>query len=324
MLLNAAVVLRAEMRRQAAIWAPRMELRRRLARASGEPEIALLPALCDQRYISIDVGANWGSYTAHLAKVSRQVFAFEPVPEQAAFLRAAFRAEKVAVIERAVSKKGGRLPLFLDGPDFALSSLKDSHSFGKNTVEVDVCCLDELSLPETAFVKIDVEGHELEVLHGAEKLLERDFPCIVVEAEERHRQNAVDLVQKYLNELGYEGWFLIRSELHPMSVFDVKVHQNIASLLASNKESCYINNFIYLPRNSSEIILNNMKALLPSLGSPGRLSDQTSRSAQVQPGGDRKYLILLEFCCGIGDVRAPGLSSPSSLHARSIHYLDWS
>ena len=44
--------------------------------------------------------------------------------------------------------------------------------------------LDDFELPKIDFIKIDVEGHELNVLKGGINLINRDFPHIALECNE--------------------------------------------------------------------------------------------------------------------------------------------
>ena len=57
-------------------------------------------------------------------------------------------------------------------------------------------------------MKIDVEGHELNVLNGAVELLERCQPVFLVEAEDRHRAEATRLVFEFFRSKSYRGFFL--------------------------------------------------------------------------------------------------------------------
>src|ERR1700733_5157930 len=50
----------------------------RLRKRHFEPELFLVPLLCNKDQIAIDVGANQGIYTYYMAKFAKKVVAFEP------------------------------------------------------------------------------------------------------------------------------------------------------------------------------------------------------------------------------------------------------
>ncbi|WP_246642623.1 FkbM family methyltransferase [Rhizobium croatiense] len=72
------------------------------------------------------------------------------------------------------------------------------------------------------FIKIDVEGHELKVLKGAEAILSRDHPNLLIEAEDRHRPNAVASVIDYLTPFGYSVYCLKDRRLRSLSSEEVR------------------------------------------------------------------------------------------------------
>jgi len=47
----------------------------------GEPEIRLLPVLCDRHRVALDISANVGVYSYFLRKYSTLCHAFEPHPQ---------------------------------------------------------------------------------------------------------------------------------------------------------------------------------------------------------------------------------------------------
>lgn len=53
---------------------------------AGERELRLLSHLCDRNRVSLDIGANVGTYTYFMRWYSRRVYAYEPNPELAARL----------------------------------------------------------------------------------------------------------------------------------------------------------------------------------------------------------------------------------------------
>ena len=58
------------------------------------------------------------------------------------------------------------------------------------------------------FIKCDVEGHELDVLVGAERVLREDRPVLLVESvDDRPTAGQTGRVFDHLRGLGYDGWF---------------------------------------------------------------------------------------------------------------------
>ena len=57
------------------------------------------------------------------------------------------------------------------------------------------------------FIKIDVEGHEKNVLLGAEKIIKKCKPNLLVEIEERHTNDKVENIVNFINDLGYKSFF---------------------------------------------------------------------------------------------------------------------
>jgi FkbM family methyltransferase len=130
-----------------------------------------------------------------------RVIALEPVPDTFALLAAnarLFAHANVSLVNAAASDRTAtvrfEIPRFPHGlPNYYQARLT-SNSAGLAVLALPV---DALALPVTVrLVKIDVEGHELAVLRGMRRLLERDHPILIVETG---AQETVDL----LNGLGY-------------------------------------------------------------------------------------------------------------------------
>jgi FkbM family methyltransferase len=104
--------------------------------------------------------------------------------------------------------------------------------------------LDEYGMDRVAVIKIDVEGHELAVLKGAETLLARNRPTLIVEAEERHREGALESTRDYLSTWGYQGFFL--RESRPRQLDEISTGPKLGHEAA--KQGIY--NFVFVARDN--------------------------------------------------------------------------
>lgn len=244
----------------------RLRLNVRRALSNGEPEMHLLPLLCDPGRKSLDIGACRGVYAACLLQHSSGVIAFEPQPYYADFIRRAL--PRVEVMQCAVSDEESEAVLHVpdDAADGGMAYLD---SAGPRAVEfpasirVRSVTVSGLDIDNVGFIKIDVEGLELAVLRGARDLIAADLPNLLVEAEDRHRRDAVASVYAFLKPLGYEGWFLMDGTLHSVDTFDADLHQGPAALaarLADGRDGRppYINNFIFVQPRVSESLRNSL------------------------------------------------------------------
>jgi FkbM family methyltransferase len=138
-----------------------------------------------------DVGAHIGFFSllaARLVGSEGRVFSFEAVPENASRLRENARRnelDQITVVPAAVWKECGRLR-------FQRASNDSSHNTGRvvlseaptpELMEVDAIALDSFAQkhPAPQVIKIDVEGSEAQVLHGAVRILTGARPVLVCE-----------------------------------------------------------------------------------------------------------------------------------------------
>jgi len=88
--------------------------------------------------------------------------------------------------------------------------------------------LDEFKINnKIGFIKIDVEGHEIEVINGAKKTILENMPVLLVEIEERHTQSSVKNSIDYIEKFGYDCLFLKdRNLISIKNITDTKSENN--------------------------------------------------------------------------------------------------
>ena len=82
-------------------------------------------------------------------------------------------------------------------------------------------------------------GNELKLLKGAITILKNDKPKILLKCEERlaGAQNVLETF-KYLQQLGYTGFFVLDTIRIPIVNFDFNLYQNTCN-------NFYCNNFMF-------------------------------------------------------------------------------
>ncbi len=199
-------------------------IRTKWLRGRNEKELQLLPYIVPRDRRAIDVGANRGVYTYFLSGLCPSVSAYEPNPWMADFLRRGCPAN-VEVHEAAVSDEEGTTPFFvpLSPNGKPRHNRSRIHYEGEATTKrFDVPCLrlDEIERDPVGFMKVDVEGHEDAVLKGAEGILDRDRPVLLVEILHLRRTNQCQTVQ-WLNDKGYAGFAMVNGALEPLNRTDL-------------------------------------------------------------------------------------------------------
>lgn len=184
-------------------------------------ETTFLRRLDLTKAIVYDIGAFEGILTLFFSTRAAQVVSFEPNPVSRKRLVANIAVNQlsnVAVRDTGLSNATAAAKLVYDplipgaasGAKLVASQIRDTAS-SQVEVEMRVARLDdeirEHNLPPPDFIKIDVEGMELDVLEGAEETLMRLHPRLYIElhgAEDADkRQNALAVVA-FLSARGYD------------------------------------------------------------------------------------------------------------------------
>jgi FkbM family methyltransferase len=157
-----------------------------------------------------DIGANVGFVTILAAKLvgpQGRVIAFEPVPENVAAIRENLSLNGIdwaEVHETAISRRSGSANLIVsDVSAFSRLASVSVPTGARGHIEVRVDSIDEFlaagSAPAPDFVKIDVEGAELEVIDGMRETLARHRPVVMCEVHDCNAQYA-----ELMASLGYK------------------------------------------------------------------------------------------------------------------------
>jgi FkbM family methyltransferase len=168
----------------------------------------LVTHLCGPGKVFLDVGAHIGSVVADVRRRDRsiRIVAIEAVPEKAARLRLKFPGLEVHAC--AVGESEGTVPFFVDIRRPGYSSLSPASRDGSlKEIAVPLRRLDDVvTTPGVDVMKVDVEGAELRVLQGSERLVARDRCVIMFESAPSSGPDASvaqERLWRWLNDHGY-------------------------------------------------------------------------------------------------------------------------
>jgi len=196
----------------------------------------------------IDVGANLGWYSMHIAKYheSCNVHAFEPIPRTFEFLNKNIQLNKLTNIKTyslGLSDQKGKLDLFFD-PLLSVNASLQNVSESKNVQKI-TCAIDTLddfcqkhNIVNIDFIKCDVEGAELFSLKGSKRIL-TDFQPIVF----------CEMLRKWAKKFNY----------HPNDIIDYMLELKYHCLVIRGKKLEFINLITDETKDTNFIFLHSSK-----------------------------------------------------------------
>ncbi len=169
--------------------------------------------------VAIDGGANIGVHTIEWAKAMTgwgsvlAVEAQERIYYALAGNIAINNCFNAIALHAAISSESGTLEI--PNPNYFLPSsfgslvlrqragnefIGQTIYYAKNTVIVRKLTIDEIGLPRVDFIKLDIEGMEMEALEGASQTIDRSLPILLME---RIKADGTQLTQ-WLEARGYQ------------------------------------------------------------------------------------------------------------------------
>jgi FkbM family methyltransferase len=251
-----------------------------------EPEVKLIGAIGLGGRVALDVGANTGLYSTILERIvgSGNLYIFEPLPHLHVDLKRRFA--KAHVFDIALSDREGveqiRVP-YIGGKRYDTRASLNDHAEANQTsfeaIEVRLSSLDvlvkQVGIDSIGFIKIDVEGHELQVIEGAVETIERFHPLMLVEIETRHHRFPISEIFARLETMGYRGHYIDPAsfELLPVARFDSARDQKQEDLEAKAYLR-YLNNFFFVHETEERDFVAKVAGFL----------DAEKRSMQIVEG----------------------------------------
>jgi FkbM family methyltransferase len=158
--------------------------------ADFEPHmVELLKSLIGPNEIILDIGANIGLTSILFSSLALKVYAFEPSPSTFRILQenlSRAKADKVHAVNIGCGAREEQMNITFSTNNRSGGFVSDKIQLKKDhiTEQIQINSLDYFFSghdERIAFIKIDVEGFEAEVIKGARALLEKFKPLVVLE-----------------------------------------------------------------------------------------------------------------------------------------------
>ena len=177
--------------------------------------VTKLLRIIQQGDICWDIGANIGFYTCLLALQVGEtgaVVAFEPAARTCGYLHENVSLNgfmNVTVINKGIGDKPEQRHLYYSEAGLAEGTASLKYTDRRAASErVTLDTIDNLvrELPTPDFIKIDVEGYQLEALRGGEHCLKMHAPLLVAELKDVGETNRATFeeIEDYISNLGYQ------------------------------------------------------------------------------------------------------------------------
>ena len=176
----------------------------------------LLHGYLKEGYNCLDIGANFGYHSITMGELvgkTGNVFCFEPMLDFCNLISANSylnNLNNIKVYNKAVGKN--KDVVYVPQPnfetDYPVNHGDTSITKTKIGKDVEMVKIDDLNLPKINFIKIDVQGCELDVLMGLKNKITNDKPLLIVEIEDsqvsKFNNTANDIIKYLQNELQYD------------------------------------------------------------------------------------------------------------------------
>ena len=201
-------------------------LEKRLKRAikkNYEKELEIVDKYSDKSKDALDIGVYRGVYSYKLSQNFKTVHSFEPNPLLYPYLEKNLKKviNNMILYNLALSDINGssELKLPIRSKSIFKNNIEELFKLGAATmhpnniidnfkkVPIQMKRLDDIKIKNNiGFIKIDVEGHEKNVIQGGLDTIKRNKPILLIEIEEKHTKKPVEETINFIKSLNYNAF----------------------------------------------------------------------------------------------------------------------
>ena len=159
---------------------------------------------CNKTKVFLDIGAHTGTYSLCLADLCKKVYSFEPQRQTYYALCGSVALSNKRNIEcirvgLGSPEQAGINTLNIVSNDGGGSSIQPQSVHVLDHEEIEIRTLDSFQLNDVGFIKMDIEGNELDCLKGAVETIKRnDLPTILFESNTQYNPEPFNYLTQVL------------------------------------------------------------------------------------------------------------------------------
>tara|TARA_Y100000768_G_C23952319_1_gene670878 strand:+ start:58 stop:930 length:873 start_codon:yes stop_codon:yes gene_type:complete len=163
----------------------------------------------------VDIGANIGNHTLFYSKQFHNILSFEALPINFKLLEInTHNLKNVKIFNYALGLDNSTRDFFYDYRNLGGSSFNNINQDSLNKISLRTKKIDDLNLnsENITFIKLDVEGSEIEVIKGGLNTIKKTFPIIAFEQQKNDFHNGSSQVIDELKKIGYETFLVSKTK----------------------------------------------------------------------------------------------------------------
>ena len=212
---------------------------KRAIKKNYEKELEIIDKYSDQTKDALDIGVYRGVYSYKLSQHFKTVHSFEPNPLLYPYLEKNLKKviKNMILYNLALSDANGEseLKLPIRSKSIFKDNIEELFKLGAATmhpknmiknfkkVPIKMKKLDDIEINnKIGFIKIDVEGHEKNVLKGGLNTIKKNKPILLIEIEEKHSKQPVEDTINFMKTYNYKAYVYINKKLVDFNLRDKK------------------------------------------------------------------------------------------------------
>ena len=163
--------------------------------------------------VILDVGANIGDDTVYYGKELigvKKIYAFEPIIRTYEILETNVRINQLTQIVETINCACGKQEGSARIENVPKNNIGGTSIKSEDDGDLKVITIDGLNIENVAYIKIDVEGFELDVIEGAIETIKRCRPYLYIEIPTKKNFAKIN---KMLKAIGYKCYYNPKSNM---------------------------------------------------------------------------------------------------------------